>query len=181
MMPLLLAAAQLLFGDLYVRDAEENTRVIIEQTEMRHSISDRSIWTELAGRIAADLARAERHLGQAPPELSDRLRAAERANVKLQASLAVEDHAQVREQAESVLAQLILARQALAATEQAAGVTALERVQPPIRQPVLGEEHLPPGDEGARNPRPVPKQSPPPPPEQPGNVTEPSPATQRPR
>ena len=177
-MPLLLAAAQLLAGDLYVRDAEENTRVIIEQTQMRHSHSDRSIWTELAGRIAADLARAERHLGQAPPELSDRLRAAERANVELQASLAVEDHADVRAQAESVLAQLLLARQALAATEQAAGITALERVQPPIRQPVLTEDPRPPGDDLTRNPPPVPRQSPPPPPEQPGNVTAPAPAVQ---
>jgi len=175
-MPLLLAAAQLLAGDLYVRDAEENARVIIEQTQMRHSISDRSIWTELAGRIAADLARAERHLGQAPPELSERLGAAERANVKLQASLAVEDHAQVLEQAESVLAQLMLARQALAATEQAAGVMALDRVQPPIRQPVLGEEPRPPGDDRQRDrPPPAPRQGLPAT-EQPGNVSEPPPA-----
>jgi len=140
-MPLLLVAAQLLFGDLYVRDAEASTRVIMEQTRMRHGVSDRSIWTELAARIAADVARAEKHLVQGPPELAERLRAAERANVQLQASLAVEDHDEVRAQAESVLAQLLLTRQAIASTEQAAGVTALERVQPPIRQPVGGEEH----------------------------------------
>src|SRR5438552_3952865 len=152
MMLLLLAAAQLLAGDLYVCDAEKNTRAIVAQTQMRHSVSDRSLWTELAARIAADLARAEKHLAMAAPELAERLRAAERANVKLQASLGLEDHAQVRAQAEGVLAQLMLARQALASAERAAGVTALERVQPPLRQPVRGEEPRPPESDRQRNP-----------------------------
>src|SRR5262249_37980962 len=132
MMPWLLATAQLLAGDLYVCNAAENARAIIEQPHMRHSVSDRAIWTELGARIAADLARAEKHLAEAPPELGERLRAAQRANVKLQASLALEDHARVRTLAESVLAQLMLARQVIASTEQAGGVTALERGQAPI-------------------------------------------------
>src|SRR5262245_37305181 len=134
MMPLLLAA-QLLAGDAYLSDADQSARAVIAETQLRHGAGDRSAWTAFSARIAADLANAEHHLADAPPELGERLRAAERASMKLQATLAREDHAEVRAQAESVLAQLILARQSLAGAEQAAGVIALERVQPPLRQP----------------------------------------------
>ena len=181
-MPLLLAAAQLLAGDLYIHDANQNARAIIAQTQLTHSTRDKSLWTEMAGQIAADISRAKHHLKAAPPELSQRLDAAERANVQLQASLAVEDHATVRKQAESVLAQLVLAKQALASAEQAAGVIALDRVQPPVRQPVRGTEPMPPGDDRVRNPPPpAPRGAVLPPPEQPGNVTEPPPAIQPPK
>ena len=176
-MPLLLAAAQLLAGDLYLHDADQNARAIIAQTQLTHSTRDKSLWTELAGQIAADLSHAKHHLKAAPPELGQRLDAAERANVKLQASLAVENHREVRQQAESVLAQLVLAKQALASAEQAAGVIALDRIQPPLRQPVRGVEHRPPGDDRIRNPPPpAPKGAVLPAPEQPGDVTEPPPA-----
>jgi hypothetical protein len=182
MMPLLLAAAQLLAGDLYIHDADQNARAIIAETQLGHSPRDRSLWTELAGRIAADIARAQHHLKAAPPEISQRLREAERANVQLQASLAIEDHATVRKQAESVLAQLVLAREALASAEQAAGVIALDRVQPPLRQPVRATEPVLPGDDRQRNPPPpAPKGAVLVPPEQPGNVTEPPPTLQPPR
>jgi hypothetical protein len=182
MMPLLLAAAQLLAGDVYIHDADQNARAIIAQTQLKHSTRDKSLWTELAGQIAADISRAKHHLKAAPPELAQRLDAAERANVQLQASLGVENHAEVRNQAESVLAQLVLAKQALASAEQAAGVVALERVQPPLRQPVRGNEPVPPGEDRVRNPPPpAPKGAVLPVPEQPGNVTEPPPAIQPPR
>jgi hypothetical protein len=181
MMPLLIAAAQLLAGDLYVHDADQNVRAIIAQTHLQHSTGDKSLWTELAGQITADIARAQHHLKQAPAEIGQRLREAERANVQLQASLGLEDHAQVRKQAESVLAQLELARHALASAEQAAGVIALDRVQPPLRQPVKGIEPRAPESAPTKNPPPVPPGANLPSPKQPGNVTEPPPAIQPPK
>jgi hypothetical protein len=175
---------RVLVVEVYVRDAAAQARAVAQMARLGHDPLDRALWTESATRITRDLAAAERHLGYAGEgaraSLGDSLRAAFRADLALSASLAREDHREVRQQAEAVLGQLLRAQEALAQLEHALGVTPLARVVVPAVERVRGsEERLPVEVDRPESP---PRVAPPalPANPQPGDVAVPAPAPVRP-